>query len=248
MAELINERKLLFALDYYGNRNFYDYIFNITDKNQYHKKINDIMYTNFAYDDAYISAAADFARRMVQPNRQNPNIDFTLFCYYFVFAFTEFPNNIQTVPNYIQLIKKRNNRRAINNNEFLNLKRRYDQFCIDAASLANNFTPAGQPQIRNAIINIQNMANSNNKIKFKTTSSAVYHWRKHHSELTAQEYLNEANTTVSEGYCLPNTHFHFLRLINQRNVNNEIEYGFAIVSEYEPIELVSYYIKTVNLF
>jgi hypothetical protein len=54
-----------------------------------------------------------------------------------------------------------------------------------------------------------------------------------------------ANRTIAEGIYLPKTNFHFLRL--EGDINNERVYDFAIVSEKNPIELISFYKIKVQL-
>jgi hypothetical protein len=247
------ERKFFNALDYrdLGKLSFYEYVFRIKNVNQYHKKIYDIMYIAFNYDDFYISAAADFALRMIEPNRQTAIIDFQLFCNCFEFAYTEFIPIIRRPQNYQDMMDP-NNDRAINNNEFFNLETKYTQFVneVNNAGLVNHPHNIVQPRSDNNLIDIQNMARDyvngiGGGIKFRTESSAVYHWRKHFENLTPHDCLLSANRTIAEGIYLPKTNFHFLRL--EGDINNERVYDFAIVSEKNPIELISYYKIKVQL-
>jgi hypothetical protein len=258
MARFNKERKLVNALDYRGldhngleKRHFYEHVFKIKNVIQFHKRINDIMYDAYNYDDFYISAAADFARKMIEPNRQTTKIDFQLFCNFFEFAYTEFIPIIRRPQNYQDMIDP-NNDRAINDNKFINLENRYNQFTIEVniAGLVNQPPMIVQPRNDNTIFGIQNMAidyvnGIGNGIRFRTESSAVYHWRKHFENLNAHDYLMSANRTIAEGIYLPNTKFHFLNL--EGDINNERVYDFAIVSEKNPIELISFYKIKVQL-
>jgi hypothetical protein len=254
-------KQQLFNITGYHDQNFYDTIFNLPNPNAIHlDKIDTILDINkhfkriivFSNSNDFASAAADFARRKVQQSNVLDDIKCKNFFDFFEFVMTEFkdiiyPKNYQSRDYYLRnyfngplLITQT---KEITSNAFSEIDRRYNVYSVDINIAVDRLRNANQVQLGNRAIydEIQRMAR-NNRIKFGSTLSGVCHWRKHRwmyftSELSAEDYLIDANETVTRGHLIEDSAFEF------RNDINIGRFRLAVVNRDWPYELVTYYIR-----
>jgi hypothetical protein len=254
----MGEVQELFNITGLHDEDFYNTIFNLLNPNARRlNELNRILSKNHAFksrvvisnSNDFASAAADFARKMVL---QSNELDCKNFCDFFEFVLIEFKDitykrNYQGtdhLQNYYfngPLLITQN--KKITLDAFIEIERRYNHYALAIDTAVLTLINANPTQLGNRIIynEIQKMAR-NNRIRFGSTLSGVSHWRKHRwmyftFELSAKDYLVDANKTVTKGHLIEDSTFEFNNDINIRR------FRLAVVNENRPDELVTYYIR-----